>query len=124
MGGEDFRKIAWVDWDSVCLSKEDGELSVRRLSEFNTALLGKWCLRMLVDKEGLWYQVLKARYGEEGDRLKEGVGRAQFGGRCYLASVGVWVWRQGVGLRTMFIGWLVEDVAFIFGWIIGWGCSS
>jgi hypothetical protein len=27
---------------------------------------------MLVDKEGLWYRVLKARYREEGGRLKEG----------------------------------------------------
>jgi len=26
---------------------------------------------MLVDKEGLWYRVLKARYGEEEGRLKE-----------------------------------------------------
>ena len=27
---------------------------------------------MLVDKEGLWYRVLQAKYGEEGGRLKEG----------------------------------------------------
>ena len=45
---------------------------MRRLGEFNLSLLGKWCWRMLVDKEGLWYRVLKARYGEEGGRLKEG----------------------------------------------------
>ena len=65
-GGEDIRKIAWVDWNSVCLPKEEGGLGVRRLREFNVALLGKWCWRMLVDKEGLWYRVLKARYGEVG----------------------------------------------------------
>lgn len=57
---------------SVCLSKEKGGLGVRRLREFNVALLGKWCWCMLVDKEGLWYRVLKARYGEEGGRLREG----------------------------------------------------
>jgi hypothetical protein len=65
-GCEDARKIAWVDWDSVCLPKEEGGLGVRRMREFNVALLGKWCWRMLVDKNGLWYRVLKARYGEEG----------------------------------------------------------
>ncbi|XP_024628771.1 uncharacterized protein [Medicago truncatula] len=34
--------------------------------------MGKWWRRMLVEKEELWYRVLKARYGEEGGRLKEG----------------------------------------------------
>ena len=71
-GGKDFRKIAWVDWDSICLPKVYGGLGVRRLREFNIALLGKWCWRALLDKEGLWYRVLKARYGEVGGRLKEG----------------------------------------------------
>jgi len=27
---------------------------------------------ILIDKEGLWYRVLKARYGEVGGRLQEG----------------------------------------------------
>jgi len=71
-GSEDSRKIAWINWDSVCVPKENGGLGVRRLGEFNLSLLGKWCWRLLVDKERLWYRVLKARYGEEGGRLKEG----------------------------------------------------
>jgi len=85
-GGEDIRKIAWVNWDTVCLSKEEGGLGVRRLKGFNLTLLGKWCWRMLVD-EGLWFRVLKARYGEEGDRLKDGGGNSS-----------VW-WRMLSGLR-------------------------
>lgn len=71
-GGEDVRKIAWVDWDIVCLPKEEGGLRVRRLKEFNVALLRKWCWQMLVDKEVLWYRVLKARYGEEGGAVEGG----------------------------------------------------
>ena len=39
---------------------------MKRVGDFNFSLLGKWCWRMLVDKDGLWYRVLKARYGEEG----------------------------------------------------------
>jgi hypothetical protein len=50
------------------------------LREFNVALLGKWCWRMLVAKEGLSYRVLKARYGEVGGRLKEGGGIVRCGG--------------------------------------------
>jgi len=74
LGGEDVRKIAWFDWDTVCLSKGEGGLGVRRLWEINVAMLGKWCLRMLVDKEGLWYRVLKARYRKKGGQLKDGGG--------------------------------------------------
>jgi hypothetical protein len=51
---------------------EDGGLGVRQLKEFNIALLGKWCWRLLVDRGGLWYRVLVARYGEEAGRLGAG----------------------------------------------------
>ncbi|PNX76937.1 cysteine-rich receptor-like protein kinase, partial [Trifolium pratense] len=71
-GCEDFRKIAWVNWKTICLRKEYGGLGVRRLREFNLALLGKWCWRMLVDREGMWFRVLAARYGVEGGRLRVG----------------------------------------------------
>ncbi|PNX90844.1 cysteine-rich receptor-like protein kinase, partial [Trifolium pratense] len=66
------RKIAWVNWKTICLRKEYGGLGVRRLREFNLALLGKWCWRMLVDREGMWFRVLAARYGVEGGRLRVG----------------------------------------------------
>jgi hypothetical protein len=47
----------------------------RQLREFNAALLGKWCWRMLVDKTGLWYRMLEARYMVEVGRVAEGGGR-------------------------------------------------
>jgi len=71
-GGEENRKIAWISWESICIPKEDGGLGVRRVGDFNTSLLGKWCWRMLSEKGGLWYRVLRSRYGEEGGRLKDG----------------------------------------------------
>ncbi|MCI31402.1 receptor-like kinase, partial [Trifolium medium] len=43
-----------------------------QLREFNLALLGKWCWRMLVDREGMWFRVLAAQYGVEGGRLRDG----------------------------------------------------
>jgi len=71
-GCEDNRKITWLSWQTICLKKEYGGLGVRKLKEFNIALLGKWCWRMLVDRGGLWYRVLVARYGELGGRLEVG----------------------------------------------------
>ena len=56
----------------MCLPKEVGGLGVRRLHEFNISLLGKWWWRMLVDRDGPWYRVLKARCGEEGGHLMKG----------------------------------------------------
>ncbi|GAU40452.1 hypothetical protein TSUD_374620 [Trifolium subterraneum] len=55
--------------------------------KFNLALLGKWCWRMLVDREGLWFRVLAARYGVEG-------GRRRVGGR----RGSVW-WREIAHIR-------------------------
>lgn len=43
-----------------------------RIKEYNIALLGIWCWRMLVDNRGLWFRMLKARYGVEGGHVKEG----------------------------------------------------
>ena len=47
-------------------------LGVKGLQEFNIALLGKWCWRCLMDKEGLWYKAVYSRYGEHRGRLREG----------------------------------------------------
>lgn len=67
---KDTRKIASLGKLGFCLftkgTKGGRRVGVRRLGAFNFSLLGKWCRRMVVDKEGLWYRVLKARYGEEG----------------------------------------------------------
>jgi hypothetical protein len=65
---------------------------VRRLCEFNILLLGKWWWRMLGENDRLWYRVLKARYGEEGGRLKEG---GQESSSWWRMMCGV---RNGVGL--------------------------
>ena len=107
----------WVACDTVCLPKEEGGLGVRRLREFNVALLGKWCWQMLVDKEGLWYRVLKARYGEEG--AVEG-GRDSYVWWRMLSDIPCGV---GVGVES----WFEDNVRRVVGggsstyfWLDNW----
>jgi len=52
-----FKIKVFFSRNSLCLRKEYGGLGVRRLREFNVALLGKWCWRLLVEDEGLWRKV-------------------------------------------------------------------
>jgi hypothetical protein len=47
-------------------------LGVRRLCEFNIALLGKWYWRLSVEKGSMWYKLLMAKYGEARGWLIEG----------------------------------------------------
>ncbi|XP_058726432.1 uncharacterized protein LOC131597777 [Vicia villosa] len=68
-GGEDQktdskRCIHWIKWNKVCLPIEKGGLGIRRLADFNQALLVKWKWRIVDYKDSLWYGVLKARYGD------------------------------------------------------------
>ena len=99
-GSEDNRKIPWIAWSSICLRKKYEGLGLR---EFNLALLGKWCWRLLADRGGFWYRVLVARYSEE-------AGRLEVGGR----SVSSW-WRGITKIRDKVGdtegGWFTKRVA-------------
>jgi len=61
------------------LEKEVGGLGVRRIREFNLALLGKWCWRLVTKRHGLWYSVMAARYGLVGGGCSLVVGKGRRG---------------------------------------------
>ncbi|XP_058746294.1 uncharacterized protein LOC131619187 [Vicia villosa] len=56
------KKIHWVSWKSICLPIEKGGLCLRRICDFNFALLQKWRWRILGGSKDLWYRVFRARY--------------------------------------------------------------
>jgi hypothetical protein len=102
-GCEDIRKITWIKWETVCLRKEEGVLGVRRLREFNLALLGKWWWMILQERGTLWYRVLCAHYGEEGGRL------------CCSRRSGGSVWWQTIldvrdGVGRIDSGWMLDNI--------------
>jgi hypothetical protein len=100
---------------------------VRQLREFNLALLGKWCWRMLVDRGGMWFRVLAARYGMEWGRLRDGWRRRKSS----------W-WREIVRIRDgaggIDGGWFGDGANTFFELTPGWevfrclrglgGCST
>ncbi|KAL6566436.1 hypothetical protein OROGR_002051 [Orobanche gracilis] len=57
------KKVAWVRWDHVCRSKENGGLGVKDLEIFNLSLLAKWRWRIITEDKSLWVSVLKSLYG-------------------------------------------------------------
>jgi len=101
------------------LAKEVGGLGVRRLGEFNLALLGKWCWKMVVDREGLWFRVLTARYVGLGGGFSLVVVMGQCGGRMLSVSVMAVVQCWGVGFQTTYVLESVMVLLLGFGWIGG-----
>ncbi|GAU32659.1 hypothetical protein TSUD_218360 [Trifolium subterraneum] len=101
IGGDPRRLSFWEPVLTRIRNRLSG-LGVRQLKEFNLALLGKWCWRMLVDKEGLWFRVLAACYGLERGRLREGGGR---GSSWWREIAKIWDGVGGLGRR-----WFRESV--------------
>ncbi|GAU24870.1 hypothetical protein TSUD_115940 [Trifolium subterraneum] len=97
-------------------------------AEFNLALLGKWCWRMLVDREGLWFRVLAAREGGElggswfGEHVSKRVGDG--------SDTSLWTdpWMEGVPLCERFRRLFdlarnkMRTVAEMFS--LGWGVDG
>ena len=84
-GGNMEGKTHLVNWEVVCTDKAKGGLGIRKLTLLNKALLGKWIWRYACDKDNLWKQVIKVKYGQE-----------DFGWRPKKANgaVGVGVWKE------------------------------
>jgi ribonuclease HI len=56
------RKIHWMSWERLSKPKKNGGMGFRGLSDFNKALLGKHCWRLLMGEDSLMGRVFKSRY--------------------------------------------------------------
>jgi hypothetical protein len=99
---------------------EYGGLGVRQFGAFHLSLLGKWCWKTLVDRGGLWYRVLAARYGVERGCLRESGRR---GSSWWREIVRI---REGVGeirggwFRESILKKVGDEVDIFFGPILSW----
>ncbi|KAL6537873.1 hypothetical protein OROHE_012160 [Orobanche hederae] len=107
--GEGKRKIAWVKWKELCRKKGEGALGFKDLKWFNAACLGKWCWRLLVERDSLWARILRSRYGE-------GVGLiGDEGGTEYQGAGGGW-WRSIVkAVGGISGGWFYSRLERVVG---------
>nr|KYP65965.1 Putative ribonuclease H protein At1g65750 family [Cajanus cajan] len=60
---EDCRKIHTIGWSMLCLPKDKGGLGIRKMRDVNTTFMMKNCWSLITEKEKLWVQVIKSKYG-------------------------------------------------------------
>ena len=69
------KKLAWMSWDKMCLSKEKGGMGFRDLKTFNLALLAKQGWRLQTNSSPLFHRVYRAKYFPMCDFLEADMGR-------------------------------------------------
>ena len=93
------RGMHWKSWDKVCVSKEDGGLGFKDITDFNTAMLGKQLWRLIEKPDTLFSRVFKGRYYRNASPLEPI--------RSYSPSYG---WRSIVSARSLVSKGLIKRV--------------
>ncbi|KAH9727416.1 reverse transcriptase domain-containing protein [Citrus sinensis] len=65
--------IHWCRWDSMCKPKSFGGIGLKKIRDFNIAMLGKQCWKLMTNPQSLVARILKARYYP--NRLQIGSGQ-------------------------------------------------
>jgi hypothetical protein len=109
-GAGNKRKYHMVDWATVCKPKELGGLGILNTKLMNIALMLKWIWKLYQGAEGLWVDLLQAKYlggmissprlCQRRD-LSFGMPYRKSNGTSSWVRVGVVSWLPGQGLRAV-----------------------
>jgi hypothetical protein len=99
---ENDKKIRWLSWEKMGLSKAQGGMGFRDLISFNKALLAKQCWRLTQYPDSLVGKIIKGKYFHGETLLKANLGsRPSFAWRSILAARDLFkegiMWRIGDG---------------------------
>jgi hypothetical protein len=108
-GSIEDKKLCWIKWDQICLSKAQGGLGVKNLALFNKALLCKWKWRFLTEDDALWAALLRFRYGHLPSIVLTGNTLSN------NAKSSIW-WRDIIGLeRENDDNWFMSNIGSMVG---------
>jgi hypothetical protein len=72
-GAGDRRKYHMVDWPTVCKPKELGGLGILNTRLMNVVLMLKWIWKLYQNAEGLWADLIRAKYLRDRDLFAKNV---------------------------------------------------
>ncbi|XP_022004276.1 uncharacterized protein LOC110901804 [Helianthus annuus] len=64
-GSGEAKKMHWVAWDRVSISKEEGGLGLSKLKHINIALLSKWGWQFKTERNNLWKKVVEGLHSRK-----------------------------------------------------------
>ena len=82
-GGNLEKKPHLVKWSTVCSDRKMGGLGIKSLAILNKALLCKWIWRFANERESLWRNVIRWKFGEERGGWCSADSRDAYGSRVW-----------------------------------------
>lgn len=106
-------KIHWMVWDRMTRHKSEGGLGFRCLRDFNLAMLGKQCLRLLTSPDSLVGRIYKAKYYADTSFMKAKLGgspsfiwRSVVETKRFISAGSMWRIGNGKDVQILVQPWL------------------